>query len=116
MPDAGELGPTKAVRAVGTPTFRKIRLAVRFAQVKEEPEGRGTRSKTHSQTDLERAQKRPSSGHWRQLGHTQRQPLGSMAWEVDLRPRIAPRAFQRQHRAFAKLGMEHQHAQTQAVL
>jgi hypothetical protein len=31
-----------------------------FAQVKEEAEGRGTRSKTHSPTDLERTQKSPS--------------------------------------------------------
>jgi hypothetical protein len=45
--------------AGGAPTFRKIRRAVRFAQVKEEAEGRGTRSKTHSPTDLEQAKKYP---------------------------------------------------------
>lgn len=52
------------------PTRRKISRAVRFAQVKEEPKGRGTRSKTHSPTGLERV-KGPSP----QAVRTEKSPL-----------------------------------------
>ena len=34
---------------------------------------------------------------WRQLGHAERQPLETVAAEVDLGTRIVTRAFQRQH-------------------
>ena len=71
-----------------------------------------------------------SSSHWResagalhaadrlnrrQLGDAQRQPLGAVAWEVDLRTGIVPGALQRQHLAFAKFGMEHRHAHAQTA-
>jgi len=53
--------------------------------------------------------------HRRQLGHTQRQPLGAVAREVDLRAGVVARTFQREHRALAKLGVEHLHAQAQTM-
>ena len=53
--------------------------------------------------------------HHRQLRHTQRQPLGAVAGEVDLGARIVARAFNGQHLAFAKLGVEHRDACAQAV-
>ncbi len=45
--------------------------------------------------------------HHRQLRHAQRQPLGAVAGEVDLDTGIVARAFNGQHLAFAKLGVEH---------
>lgn len=47
---------------------------------------------------------------WRQLGHAERQPLETVAAEVDLGTRIVTRAFQRQHLTLTKLVVKHPHA------
>lgn len=53
--------------------------------------------------------------HKGQLGNPQGQPFDAVAGEIDLRARVAPSAFQGQHRAFTKLGMEHFQALAQTV-
>src|SRR5450830_1222761 len=55
------------------------------------------------------------SGHWRQLRHTQRQPLDAMAREVDLGPGVVAGAFQGLYRAFAKFGVKNLHAGAQTM-
>lgn len=52
--------------------------------------------------------------HWRELGHAQRQPLGPVAREVDLRTCIVACAFEREHGALAEFGMEYLLALAQA--
>ena len=51
----------------------------------------------------------------RELGHGKRQPFHAMARKVDLRAGIVAVAFQRRHRAFAKLGVKHFLLQLQAA-
>jgi len=56
----------------------------------------------HTQTATDTA----GSRQRRELGHTQRQPLDTVAREVDLGAGVVATAFQCQHRAFAKLGVK----------
>ena len=53
--------------------------------------------------------------HDGQLGNRQRQPLGTVARKVDVRPRIVARTFHCQHLALTKLGVEHRLAFDNAV-